>query len=132
MMNKEDYVSLEVAKLLKEKGYDECCEHKYIKEKEDTKREEWDDDLCAVCTVYDTVSYPKPTLYEAQKWLWKEKQLLVTSFLDEPFAEPYQFLWSIQDAKNEIDNYGNVISKCKYDSYEEALNAGLLEALKTI
>lgn len=125
-MNKEDYVSLEVAKLLKEKGYEYITAWAYNLKFNNLE-------LAHESNVrLSKIRFSAPTLYEAQKWLWKEKQLLVTSFLDEPFAEPYQFLWSIQDAKNEIDNYGNVISKCKYDSYEEALNAGLLEALKTI
>lgn len=125
-MNKEDYVSLEVAKLLKEKGYDEDCNTFIVEECWGFNKGK------LMCVDKDRELCTFPTLYEAQKWLWKEKQLLVTSFLDESFAEPYQFLWSIQDAKKEIDNYGNVISKCKYNSYEEALNAGILEALKTI
>lgn len=34
--------------------------------------------------------------------------------------------------KKEIDNYDNKISKENYSSYEDALNTGLLEALKLI
>jgi len=61
-MNTEDYVSLEVAKLLKEKGFDEYCENVY---KEDCK--------VSLKTAFRTnkdlpkTYYSKPTLYEAQK-----------------------------------------------------------------
>lgn len=98
-MNEEDYVSSQVALLLKEKGY---------------------------------ILTPCPTLYDVQQWLWNHHRLLVTAFLDEPFTDPYQFLWSIQDAKNDIDNYGNIISNHGYRNYQEALDAGICMALKTI
>lgn len=124
-MNKEDYVSLEVAKLLKEKGYDEYCEHKYIKEKEDTKREEWDDDLCAVCTVYDTVSYPKPTLYEAQKWLREVNNIHVQIDFDSSQLWGYS-LYKCKDQDDLIN------TDSMFDTFETSLNFGILDALKRI
>ena len=107
-MNKEDYVSLEVAKLLKEKGFNEICNTAY---------EEGEINPLFYGTFqnngdgYVAGHIAAPTLYEAQQWLWEHHKLLVTAFLDEPFTEPYEFLWSIQDAKNDIDNYDNIISK---------------------
>ena len=68
-MGKEDYVSLEVAKLLKEKGFDKECEY-YISANTSQvfnkgrlklfKEEGHEVFLC-------------PTLYEAQKWLRNKK-----------------------------------------------------------
>lgn len=133
-MNKEDYVSLEVAKLLKEKGFNEYCGAYYHLNWEDMTEEE----CFEVAPNHDFRNKDNgyrvgaPTLYQAQQYLWSEHKLLVTAFLDEPFAEPYQFLWSIQDANKEIDNYGNVISKEKYSTYQEALNAVILKALELI
>lgn len=133
-MNKEDYVSLEVAKLLKEKGFNEYCGAYYHLNLENMTEEE----CFEVAPNKDFKNKDNgyrvgaPTLYEAQKWIWQSRKSLVIAFLDEPFVEPYQFLWGIQDVNNGIDNYGNIISKENYNTYQEALNAGILEALKLI
>lgn len=128
-MGKEDYVSLQVAKLLKEKGYNEYCRVTYF----------YDANNLTMSSVFNRKNtelndncYSCPTLYEAQQWLWNVHKLLVSAFLDEPFSEPYEFLWAIQDAKNDIDNYGNKISEHGYRNYQESMNAGILEALKMI
>lgn len=133
-MNKEDYVSLQVAKLLKEKGYNEYCGAYYHCNYDDMTEEECfevapDYDFRNSSNIYRIAA---PTLYEAQQWLWNVYKLLVTAFLDEPFSEPYEFLWTIQDSKNDIDNYGNKISINVYRSYQEAMDAGIFEALKMI
>lgn len=107
-MKKEDYVSLEVAKLLEKKGFER--EGAYF----------WDGGV--LC----------PTLYEAQQWLWQKHRLLVTAFLEAPFGKPYEFIYCIQDAKNSVDNNGSVISEQSFESIQKALNEGILEALKTI
>lgn len=125
-MNKEDYVSLEVAKLLKEKGFNDLVFSQYT-----VRGSVW---ICNEPENFNESAdcYSRPTLYEAQKWIWENYRLLITSFLDEPFVVPFSFLWSIQDAKKGIDNYDNKISKENYQTYEQALNAGILEALKLI
>lgn len=100
-MKKEDYVSLEVAKLLKEKGFNNPCIYFYCE-----MHDCIENTLSNSCR-FKKVTYKEledgdlliPTLYEAVKWLWEKYKLLVMSFLDEPFVEPYVFLWSVQDAK---------------------------------
>lgn len=61
-MNTEDYVSLEVAKLLKEKGYCLPCDSFYTLE-----------GFIKFRSIADNfnrlTAYSRPTLYEAQKWL---------------------------------------------------------------
>lgn len=130
-MEKEDYVSLQVAKLLKEKGFNEICSAAYSIEDENinplfygTFQNNGDG--------YVAGHIAAPTLYEAQKWLWNNHRILVTAFLNNPFSEPYGFVWTIQDAKKEFDSYRNIISQNVYRSYQEAMNAGILEALKMI
>lgn len=125
-MKKEDYVSLEVAKLLKDKGYGGVCSAYYYKGKL-FQCKCWNQS-----DMYEGKFYASPTLYEAQKWLWRKYELLVTAFLEAPFGKPYNFIYCIQDAKNSVDNHGTVVSDGSFGSIQEAINAGILEALKLI
>ena len=65
------------------------------------------------------------TLYEAQKWLRVNHRTLVTpGYL---FNDKYTYhILQIDEGNNYCHNYN------QYNSYEEALNAGILEALKLI
>lgn len=130
-MNKEDYVSLEVAKLLKEKGFDYATLYYYEKSgKLGMMNLEAQSQMRKHGYMNDI--YPRPTLYEVQKWIWHNHKLLVTSFVKAPFGGPYEFIYCIQDVKNTIDDYGTKVSDKSFDTYEEALNAGIFEALKLI
>ena len=73
-MNKEDYVNLEVAKLLKRKGFNELCLYFYTDDEDDTL---WDaiDEMENINLGGNEFS--APTLYEAQKWLRSAKGLHV-------------------------------------------------------
>lgn len=68
-MNKEDYVSLEVAKKLKEKGFNEPCRASIMKNGELRARnvELTIDDMTRTDSEY--YEFLAPSLYEAQKWL---------------------------------------------------------------
>lgn len=130
-MNKEDYVSLEVAKLLKEKGFDKRCEQRFVEKIDGTEREGWNDDLCAICEVSDVIYYPKPTLYEAQKWLRNNHGIAVNTYnrvSTKGISWSYEFN-KIETCKSIIDRNSSFIG---FDTYEEALNEGILEALKLI
>ena len=134
-MNDKDFVSLEVAKLLKDKGFGEPCVAYYIGDK-----------LAYICAstrgadvkiienmsvIYKDCATLAPTLMQAHRWLWNRYRVIVSAFLDQPFTD-IQFLWCIQDTKRGFDNYDNVVSDTKYKSYGDAFNAGLKEALVTI
>lgn len=125
-MRREDYVSLNVAKMLKEKGYKEICTGCYRNE-EFMNISSFND-----ADMFGGDFYAAPNLYEAQKWIWRSHKMLVTAFIKAPFGQPYEFIYCIQDAKNTIDDYGTIVSDKPFDTYEEALNAGILEALKLI
>lgn len=119
-MNKEDYVSLEVAKLLKEKGFNEPCKSAYDRDGnigEYPSVKDWN-------AEYDW-TFSRPTLYEAQKWLRDSKNLNIMVDFDE------SILWwySIRKCKY---NCTLITGDRMFNSYEEALNAGILEALKMI
>lgn len=119
-MNKEDYVSLEVAKLLKEKEYDEECGlaisinsregQRFISHRTNSLLPR---DICS-----------KPNLYEAQKWLRNKHKIHIC--VDFNASGWYCRLYEII--------YGEFILQTEgyKDSYEEALNAGILGALRLI
>lgn len=118
-MNKEDYVSFEVAKLLEEQGCNLESDKYYIGGRYT--------ESYFVQDANDTV-VSAPTLYEAQKWLKNlgyyvevcvigknEWEFIIYNLIDE--QEPCVYMKS---------------SKNKYNTYEEALNEGIKEALKLI
>ena len=93
MIGIEDYVSVETARVLHEKGYS------------------------GMVTA--------ATLYEAQKWLRVNYRILVTPYYVSDDKYTYHIL-RMDAGNNYCHNYS------QYDSYEEALNAGIEEALKLI
>lgn len=119
-MNTEDYVSFDVAKLLKEKGYCWPCDSFYTLE-----------GYIKFRTIADNfnrlTAYSRPTLYEAQKWLREKYNIhLDTKMLR--FYKPTQKADYICDILSL--NTRQFKETQIYNSYEEALNAGVLEALK--
>lgn len=120
----EDYVSLEVAKLLKEKGFNWYCRALYAPNSEVLSHS------LGVSNTYDVDVYAAPTLYMAQKWLRVEKDIHI--MIDVCASEYYAVLWKTNGTfiKTLVDkgpNDGGV-----WDTFEEALQTGILEALKLI
>lgn len=119
-MNKEDYVSLEVAKMLKDKGFDEPCNYFY-REGGSCDGSPWSVDYNK-----DLGRYSKPTLYEAQKWL-RSKCICVDVSVYSKFVWGYT-IYTFDENNCINGNYNEE----EYKSYEEALNEGILESLKLI
>ena len=117
--NHECYVSLEVAKLLKEAGFD------------------WEVDACYTYGDYfDFLPRPKncneiehwhsaPTLEVAQRWLREVKGYNVLVCHD--FKWNKYGWWILQDNDMLCHNY-----ETQFDTYEEALEAGIKKALEII
>lgn len=127
MFTKEDYVSLETAKLLKEKGFDNECDY-YISE---------DGNLFykGILRVYNKigkVTFLCPTLYEAQKWIWENHKMFVSAAPQPPFTKPLEFFFWIDFPEETIDNYGSLVIVEHFSSFQQALDAGLQETLKLI
>lgn len=123
-MNEEDYVSLEVAKLLKEKGFNEPCLSEYT-----VSGAIWRSDLPVNYNEYGN-EWSRPSLYEAQKWLREKHNIhLVTQCVC--YHRPTHHY----DYKCEIysldSNRGYKAADIR-STYEETLNLGILEALKLI
>lgn len=123
-MNKEDYVSLEVAKLLKGKGYCLPCNSFYTLE-----------GFIKFRSIADNfnrlTAYSRPALYEAQKWLREKHNIHVV--IDNNACGYGWFLYKADNGTriSEYAEEGPNDGGC-WDTYEEALNAGILEALKLI
>ena len=126
-MNKEDYVSLEVAKLLKEKGFDKPCLATRLKNGNLIVYdiEQSADNLTRIGDDY--YEFLCPTLYGAQKWL-REKSLVV----EVGYMYGDYYIYDILKIPTHDLIGFNGRKPIKYCSYEEALNVGILEALKMI
>lgn len=118
----EDYVSFEVAKLLKEKGFDWPCQAFYgndgalIASPVHTINDELEDSDIAC-----------PTLYMAQKWLRSRGYAV-----EVPYMYGDYWIYDILTIPNH-DFVGLADREpTEYMSYEYALQAGILEALKLI
>lgn len=134
----EDYVSFEIAKLLKEKGFSENTEHKIwyaIKQFStgchwnsctykvgDTTRE-YDNDCCI----------PMPTLQMAMKWLRKEHYCHIiidyTFTADANLSEEYvSYCYNVENAKTYIQYTHNEW----YNTYEEACELAIKYCLENL
>lgn len=121
-MNKEDYVSLEVAKMLKEKEFDYATLYYYEK---NGKLGMMNLDAQSQMRKHGYMNdiYPRPTLYEAAKWLRNRYKIHIS--IDTAMKRWFNLVCNTDDK----ELYS---SKGEYNTYEEALNAGILEALKLI
>ena len=118
-MNTEDYVSLEVAKLLKEKGYCWPCGTFYTLE-----------GFIKFRSIADNfnrlTAYSRPTLYEAQKWLREIHNIDVLPVIKEESPKKDYCCYVYKNAK---------VVRCKVaygEDFYECMNEGLFEALKLI
>lgn len=137
-METTDYVSYPVALALKKAGFNEPCEAFY--EHIDGKmwlsvdgKEDWN----------SGVDYSAPTLWQAQKWLREKKDIVVVAEPD--WDEEIQCLsdyltgkwyFSVWKDNNRIHcNFNPNIGEEKiwmFDTYEQALSAGIAAALELI
>lgn len=120
----EELVTLETAKLLKEKGFNEYC--KNVIDVDSILRETLyitNDNLPKQC-------FSLPTQSIAQKWLREIKKLHITIYnsasgytYDISKADMGTVLYCFPEGPNDAGNW---------DTYEEALEAGIQKALKLI
>lgn len=132
-MEQEDYVSLEVAKLLKEKNYNIPCtsfydsknnKHEFKAILENWNHRIWGDKVIECFTSI-------PTLFEVAKWLREKHNKHITVG-----NSASGYWWELSKADNGTlicdYNYKGSNDGGKYNTYEEALNEGIKEALKYI
>lgn len=135
----EQLVSLEVAKLLKDKGFNIPCESCYVLttnslwELLGERRGTW----CEICTQIDwnngkngnTISAPTQSI--VAKWLREKHNFHIIIYNN---ASGYGYEITKADNGTHISNDMNdgPNSRGLWDTYEEALEAGLLGTLKLI
>ena len=127
----EEFVTLETAKLLKEKGFVWECERTISCDKIIRR---WNHpQYISCCTEIDgeLVEFLCPTLYVAQKRLRETKNLHI-----EIYRSAVGYGYAIVKADNgtwqEDDDSRGPNDGGLWDTYEEALEAGLVECLKLI
>ena len=115
----EDYVSFEVAKLLKDKGFDECPLFCY--------------DDCGQLWVqggYDKTKkwhFPAPTLQMAMKWLREKYHIFIcTLFLENEDA------WGFTIEDTSAKKYLTTSRDTTYESYEVAAEAAIKYCLEKL
>jgi len=119
----EDYVSFEVAKLLKEKGFDWEVHRSYL----------MNDNIFVPADVSDLL-YRKdairiPTLQMAMKWLREEKGVAIIPVLSS-ILDNEKFLW---DIKIVVAKTGESYSQgWIYEKQEEAFNTAIKYCLENL
>lgn len=142
-MTKEDFVSLEVAKLLKEKGFNLKCNHYWWQHQDEIILDwegfkftrEW---LEVNNDCYDAV-WLAPTLYEAAKWL-RIKHDIYVAIISSPITWLYKDNEGSYITHFPVITYRDTEGKIKMSyhqgtndsEYEKAFNLAILEALKLI
>lgn len=131
-MRKQDYVSIEVAKLLQEKGFREPCKGIYSMEFKDKydlfvyDRKLTFEYLSRIPSKGIQFEYLAPTIYEARDWIMKKYNIVLLVDWNETFSSrngysPLYFGFKIYK-KLEVIGY--------YETMEQALDAGILYVLK--
>ena len=125
----EDYVSYEVAKLLKEKGFEGICDYAYSNKGNyfEVDRSNFDEVYCL-----------RPTLQMAMKWL-REKGIYICPKLccfcgSKKKDRPYS-LWEPRVIRLPSNNiiYPQPMEMCKhYKTYEDAVEAALKYTLENL
>jgi len=115
----EDYVSFEIAKLLKEKGFNEKC---YMYWDEVTNIMEIADEYAPFLSTY----IPAPTLQMAMKWL-RERGFIIAPIPDFRFNKLLftNIIIKINDDPQQL------VSEL-YNTYEEACEGGIKYCLENL
>lgn len=113
----EDYVSFEIAKLLKEKGFDEPCVYVY---RHDGSEDIWDADK-------EVIAYQEPTLQMAMKWLREIHKVHIIIDYSVCFSK-----YSFDAIRLHSTNLTNIEDSFIYDTYEEVAEAAIKYCLENL
>ena len=114
----EDYVSFEVAQLLKKKGFNEFCD-RYVDTKENYEKEEWT--TCIVTSKDIGIS----TLQTAMKWLRNIHHLHI--LIDRSAVHWYYKIRKIKSFGTD-----DVCTGVDFDTYEKAADAAVKYCLENL
>ena len=129
----EDYVSFEIAKLLKEKGFDENCSRSYVKDKLAVSQ---GFNNSYYTTMYSDASYrpvSAPTIQMAMKWLREVHNIFIdiSSRFSKNADKDVCFSYS---CKKLIDTYKSSyeIGDGEWLNYEEACKTAIKYCLENL
>ena len=130
-MNHECYVSLEVAKLLKEAGFDweEHYPRNFCYVNDNT--ELFDKSVLKNYIEEDDVIYLAPTLEVAQRWLREVKDIDVYIFPTTNNKRGCVYEWGIKTFGRALWIEGQPYTN-QYETYEEAQETGIKKTLEII
>ena len=127
-MIEEQYVSFETAKLAKEKGFNEPCRHYYLDGAKEVNNENiMIHDLPYPYNSTDKNYFAAPTQALLARWLREKHKLFIEVTVDS--------IRLIREGDSKIVNLKNADytnNKEEFRSYEEAMEAGLQDALKLL
>lgn len=122
----EDYVSIETAKLLKEKGYFNISDTLYKENGEFVRYKVGLNNKGFSATLGNF--YEAPTLQIAMKWLRKEKKIICL-----PHIEPIEEKWFFYVVKlPQASDFPEYMSSVIYDTYEKACEAAIKYCLENL
>ncbi len=126
-MIKEAYVSFEVAKLLKEKGFNDEVRAYYLLDNETKEDELIHDDRLDTPNQWSGDYYSAPTHQMAMAWL-REKQIYIR-IIEDAFGKSYCFEVYPKNPNVKINYY---VSNYYKDTYEDAVETALKYCLKNL
>ena len=131
----ESYVSFDTAKLLKEAGFDLSCRGVYVTDRtgyyefREYDNKQTTDDLCWNTEDGFQYEYLAPTQALAARWLREVHHYAVCVWFSKDHEK---WFYAYGDMDNMAFDTDYNISEFIFDSYEEAFEAGLQEAIKLI
>lgn len=137
-MIKEQFVSFETAKLLKEVGFDIPCRGIYVTDRTgyyefreyDSKQTK--DDLCWNIEDGFQYEYLAPTQALAARWLREEHRIVVDVTFIPPSTDGNVWQYFIGEMDDMVWNGDFEPSDRRYKTYEEALEEGLKRSLELL
>lgn len=132
-MISDELVSLETAKLAKDKGFNWLCSSVKIETIEGSEREVFDEEECRYTTVKDVIKTRMPTQARLGKWLREEKGICVSVVAYTTFATKNKlcFGWII---KYNSDGFSikTIDSDDAFSTYELSLEDALKYTLEKL
>ena len=132
-MISDELVSLETAKLAKEKGFNWLCSSVKIETIEGSEREVYNEEECRYATVKDVIKTRIPTQTRLQRWLREEKMMHIEIAHNPMYGGFMPYICKIVQGKEGVftllEKNSQVIAM-QNATYEGALEVGLQYALE--
>lgn len=137
-MIEESYVSFETARMLKEAGFNVPCRGVYVTDRtgydefREYENKQTTDDLCWNTEDGFQYEYLAPTQALAARWLREVHRIVVDATFIPPSVNGDVWQYFVGEMDDMVWEGDYEPSDCKYATYEQAMEAGLQEAIKSI